>query len=84
MNDGRDHREDDIDTGEPIAELAALREDPESGFLNRIRNSIQRRMFASDAMEFSFQALFGTFFEYLGMMFSTLGGGNQAKGDEEK
>jgi hypothetical protein len=56
---------DDIDPGEPITELATLQEPPSPQFLGRIRQSIQRRVFAADAIDFSVMAFFQTFFGYL-------------------
>ncbi len=57
--------DEDIETGEPIAELAALREDPSEGFAQRIRNSIQRRLLASQAADFSLRVFLTTLFDYL-------------------
>ncbi len=67
MNDDLKHpdRNDEIDTGEAIAELAALRETPTVGFGDRIRNSIQRRMFAAEATDFSMRMFLRTLLDYL-------------------
>jgi hypothetical protein len=67
----REHRSPeagDIDTGERIAELAALAEEPSSGFLQQIRRSIQRRVFTADALDFGLMGFFSTFFGYVTLM----------------
>ncbi len=48
---------EDIDTGEPIAALAELREDPSRGFLAGIRRRLQRRALVEDVGEFSWLGL---------------------------
>lgn len=63
MNDER--RDDDIETGEPLAELASLREEPDEGFLPRVRRSIDRRLLVADTTDFSFRVLLKTMFDYL-------------------
>ena len=67
MVNGDDGRplEDDVDTGEPIAELSMLRERPAAGFGDRIRRSVQRRLFAAETADFSLNVFFQTMFEYL-------------------
>ncbi|MBC8425806.1 hypothetical protein H8E07_16955 [bacterium] len=56
---------DDIDPGEPIAELAALRETPADGFLDRVRHSVQRRLLVAQAADFSLGIFMRTMFDYL-------------------
>ena len=56
---------DEEGAGEPIPELAALREQPSRRFMDRVRSSIQRRVFASDTVDFSIMVFFRTMFEYL-------------------
>lgn len=87
MNDHEDPPGDEdagsgetIDTGEPIAELARLREEPTSGFLQRIRRSIHRRLSIAEALDFSLMALFQTFFEYVTLIVKTLGSLNKPEG----
>ena len=53
--------EDDIDTGQPIAQLASLREEPQIGFFGRIRRSIERRQLGSDMAELSVSGLAAVF-----------------------
>ena len=60
-----ERRDDQIDPGEPLAELASLREEPGDGFLGRIRRSIDRRVFVSDTADFSLRVLLKTMFDYL-------------------
>ena len=48
-----------------IPELVELRETPSEGFQNRVRTGILRRLFAADAIEFSFLALFQTVLSYV-------------------
>ncbi len=55
----------DEDLGAPIAELAAPTETPEAGFMHRIRGSIERRVLASQIVDFSIWGFFKTFMEYL-------------------
>lgn len=74
---------DPDDTGEPIAELAMLAETPSQGFLGRIRNSIERRMFASDAIDFSLMAMFRTFMDYLTAMIDAVASMGHEKGERK-
>jgi len=64
-DDERHHPDRDIETGEAIAELAALREVPAAGFADQIRHSIQRRLFAAQAADFSLHVFLQIMFEYL-------------------
>ena len=76
MNDDvkRPNRDDEVDTGEAIAELASLRESPAQGFGDRIRNSIQRRMFAADTADFSLRVFLQTMFDYMTAAFDAFRG----------
>jgi hypothetical protein len=60
--------DDDATLGEPVAELRALRVEPEVGFVDRIRGSINRRVLTADTLDLSLRSLFQTFFEYLTSM----------------
>jgi len=64
----------DIDTGEPIRELRELTEAPRAGFLQRVRNSIHRRVLAADTIDFSLHVLLVTLREYLNLFMQTLFG----------
>jgi hypothetical protein len=66
--------DEDTELGRPIAELRELDEGPAPGFLRRIRNSINRRRLAGDAVDFGIGAYFQTFFEFLKAALESLGG----------
>ena len=57
--------QEDAALGAPLAELQTLAESPAVGFLTRIRNRINRRLLAAEAVDLSFTAFFQTFLEYL-------------------
>lgn len=65
---------DDQDLGQPVTELRELVDPPSSGFLARVRGSIHRRLFASDAADFVFQAFFAVLFDYLDLVMRALAG----------
>ena len=67
LNDDHERRppDEDIETGEAIAELASLRVTPTTGFLDRVRNSIQRRVFVAQTADFSLRVFAQTMFDYL-------------------
>jgi hypothetical protein len=68
---------DDVDPGEPIAELTWLRATAPEGFLQRIRGSILRRVSGSEAVDFCVMGLFHTFWEYLALSIQALGGASK-------
>lgn len=63
----------DLDTGEPIAALAALRVAPRVGFLERIRRAIHRRQLASEVVDFSWASPVAVFMQFIAMLFEGLG-----------
>ncbi len=63
-----------IDPGRPIAELAALAEEPNTGFLARIVRRIERRSLATDTMQFGWFGLGLLFQEYWAMVMSAISG----------
>ncbi len=71
----------DVDPGDPIPELSALWETPSNRFVPRIRNSIHRRIFAADAVDFSVKVLFETFFSYLTLVIQAITGSEHRKGE---
>ncbi len=73
----------DVDPGEPLPELVGLRETPSEGFIQRIRNSINRRVFASQTVDFSLMVFFRTFIEYLTMAIQALTGGEDREKERE-
>ena len=60
-----------------------LAEEPSGGFLGRIRASIQRRMFASDAIDFTLMAMFRTFMDYLTAIIEAVTGLGHQKGERK-
>ena len=81
MTDREGHEETDVDPGEPIRELAALREQPTKDFLDRIQDAIHRRDLASNVIDFSIRA-FVSFVAEIILIGSQLFGG--ADKDEEE
>lgn len=78
MSDPRDpsgpSREDDgIDVGQPIEELAKLREDPSDRFPGHVLDGINRRMLTAQAMETSWVGITRVLMEYIQMLMSALG-----------
>jgi hypothetical protein len=61
---------EEIDPGPPVAEIAALAESPEEGFLERIRGSILRRIGAGHLLDFVVPALLDFLKEIGEMLFN--------------
>ncbi len=76
MNPHPTHLDDESgDLGPPVLELVQLTEEPVSpGLVARVRNSIGRRLFAADALDFSMPVVVKVFFEYLTAVFAAFGG----------
>ena len=68
-----EHRTNDIDTGLPVEEISLLREAPSARFGEKIQGGIQRRIAASDALEFSLFGFFKVLFGYLMIPFQLFG-----------
>jgi len=68
-HNGPGRQDDDVDTGQPIAELAQLGVEPAPGFIGAVRGRIHRRVLASDLVDLSWGALARAFVEYLTMVF---------------
>jgi len=83
MNDNQQQHQNEIDTGEPIAELNELHAEPSAGFLDRIRNSIQRRVFAADTVDFCLMGLFQILFDYLTMAVQAFPQAKSEEGERE-
>lgn len=64
---------------EAIPELVNLRETPSEGFHERVRGGILRRLFAADAIEFSFLAFFQTALSYLTTLIDAVLGKSDAQ-----
>jgi hypothetical protein len=69
----------DIDPGEPVAELAGLELTPAAGFFARLRNRIERNLLGVECVDVSKNALADMFCEFWHMIMSLFAG---AKGDE--
>ena len=82
MNDPREPE----DLGDPIAELRLLDEAPPEGFLPRVRNSIQRRVFAGQVVDFGLRPLGEFFMEYVVMLVSAFAPASSAsrRSDDER
>lgn len=88
MNDtpnDRDTPDDDEDAGEPILELKDLEEEPRGDLLGRVVRGIERRVFAADAIDFSWLGLGEFLREFWNTIAGSLGGDGspKKKKDEE-
>ncbi len=59
----------EIDCGEPLPELAALREKPSAGFQERVRRGIGRRRLAAEMTQVSVQMPLMWMMEILNLLF---------------
>ncbi len=74
--------DDDIqDVGEPVAELRDLSMETEPGFYDRVRRRIERRSLASSFMDVAWLVPIMIFFELIGMVFESFGGGGKNRGE---
>jgi hypothetical protein len=64
--------EEDPDVGEPVAEIAALAEDPTRGFVDRIRRAIDRRIGAGHVLDFALPAVMAFLREIGTLLFAAL------------
>ncbi|MFN8586886.1 MAG: hypothetical protein U0704_03715 [Candidatus Eisenbacteria bacterium] len=71
MNDERDTTNDG--TGEPVRELAELREEPSARFLAGVMDGVNARQTSARAVEMSFWGISEFFLEMLGSFFQLLG-----------
>lgn len=78
-----DGLEDDVDPGEPIAELADFREQASGDLLGRIRRSLQRRSLSSQLMTLSWGGVGEVFQELLELIYSFIEP-RENRRDEEK
>lgn len=65
---------DDVDPGEPIADLAAFEEETDAGFVPRLRGRINRRMLGAQAMDLSFKFFLDTVRDYVLVIFEIFQG----------
>lgn len=73
------------DLGRPVEELRVLDVSPPDGFVQRIRGSIQRRLFAGQVIDFGMRPFGGLFLEYVVLLlslFNRSGGTNSGSDDE--
>ena len=68
---------EDIDTGEPVAELATLTAPVRLGFLDRLHHRIDRRSLANNALVASWHFPIMVVLEFLVMAFELLGIGKE-------
>lgn len=62
----------EVDTGQPIAELADIAEEPSPGFLRRLWGRIDRRRLGGDLADLTWQGVLSVVIEYLGMVLEVL------------
>ena len=74
---------EDMDTGEPIAMLLDLAEEPVPGFVGRIRGALQRRLLASQLADLSWFTPVLVFLEYLKVIFGIFEVGSRERGESE-
>jgi hypothetical protein len=74
--------DDDDETGEPIAILAGLQQDPSPNFLGRIRNKINRRATVSSMVAIGWHLPKLILIEFLDLIFHAFGSNNPHKGDK--
>ncbi len=63
---------EEIDTGDPVAEIAMLAESPSERFLRRIRRSILRRISTSQFLEFALPMVLSFLREIGALLFGAL------------
>jgi len=78
MTDPRDpngpsRADENIDVGQPIEELAQLREEPSDQFPVHVLDGINRRMLTAQTMETSWVGITRVLMEYIQMLMSALG-----------
>jgi len=85
MTDEDESVDDDFDAtelGEPIAELRELAEDPPTGFLGRLLNSLRRRDLGSQLATFSWNGLGTVLLEFFQVVFSIFDTNPRDRGDQ--
>lgn len=64
---------DDIDTGEPVAELAGLSDEPSSRFVPNVLDGINRRQTFAQALEITWWGLSRMLTEFVQAILQTIG-----------
>ncbi len=85
----RDRPEDEtptgeIDCGEPLAELAMLREAPSSGFGKRVRQRIGRRRLTAEIAQVAVETPVLVLMEFLDLMYHFFTGKITGKGGSDR
>jgi hypothetical protein len=71
--DDREPNDSDLaDLGQPVTELRELLTPADASFLARIRGNIHRRLFVSDAVDFSCRVFFAACLDYLDLVLRSL------------
>ena len=84
-HNGDSHAAEDIDTGEPIEQLADLQVAPRRGFLGRVRKRIERRRLSAEVTRLAWSAPITVLLELLDALFQTLAGDRpEEKNDEHR
>ena len=73
---------EDPDLGEPIAQLAALVQEPQLGFLGRVRARIERRRLGSQITGLAWHGLAAVFIEFVNMFAAVVGYADSGTEDE--
>lgn len=74
---------EDVDPGDPIAELERLRLDPDAEFVHRIRRSIDRRDLATHVVQVTMFVPVHMIFEFLRTLAVTFGSWTDGKGGQK-
>ncbi len=69
-----DQRPPDRDDTDSIRDYLEEAEGVSVSLAQKVRNSVERRLLAGDALNFSLSALFSTFIGYLDLVFAFMGG----------
>lgn len=85
MTDGetRNGQEPD-DTGDPLTLVSELEESPTTGFLGRLRATVERRRLGSTTMELGWSGFLLVAFEYLAVLFAALNPAPRKEGPRER
>ncbi|MFH1278623.1 MAG: hypothetical protein ABIK65_09610 [Candidatus Eisenbacteria bacterium] len=80
-NGGGGPDEEDVDPGEPIAELAGLGEEAPEDFFGRVVRSVERRVFAAHAFDLPWFGFNQVFREYWSLLVGLFLGRDGTEGD---
>lgn len=74
---------DDVDPGEPLQELTALRAPVREGFVGRVRARIDRKVLVSSVFDMTWSGLGTVFLEFLSVIFGIFGARKADPGGEQ-